>query len=295
MSSPKQLVSRVYDEKPTKEAPVFDGALRVAGRVCRARLGAVEDLIERYAAPHIDVPQAARDALSLRLEGGWGISCGLRRRGWNPDVDIVGLEHVIDADRAGAGTILWQMSFGPATPFHNALADAGFPLVHLSGPTHLVRHDDWWATRIESPLLRLGECRRLAERLEVSTDGSLGYLKTIADRLGSNAVVSIRGDMTRGRTNVVAPLLGFDTPFPTGAPALAHSTGAALMPVATMRLGVNRYRVVVEPPIDVDRTLRRAEFRRLAVLDYVARLDERVRLNPGSWPGWPAIARLEAA
>ena len=277
------------------ETALVKRALRVAGHAHKARLAALEDLIGRYADPQVDAEQAARNVIGLSLEYKWGRACGLRRRGWNPAVDVVGLEHVSGGYQAGRGTILWQMSFGPPTVFHNALADAGFPLVHLSSPNHLATYDDWWAVHVASPLLRTGECRRLAERIEVSTDGSLGYLKAVADRLATNAVVSIRGDMSKGRINVAAPLLGFDTYYPTGAPALAHRTGAVLLPIATMRVGVNRYQVVIEPPIGADRSLLRGEFRQRAVREYAARLDRRVRLNPGSWRGWSALARRDSA
>jgi lauroyl/myristoyl acyltransferase len=62
----------------------------------------------------------------------------------------------------------------------------------------------------------------------------------------ANACVFIAGEHA-GRRNVVAPFLGREQAFATGAWSLARSTGAALLIGQSHRVASGAYRVVIEP------------------------------------------------
>jgi lauroyl/myristoyl acyltransferase len=228
----------------------------------------------------------ARDNLSMHLEEDLGRVRGLHRAGWTPEIDLVGIEELEAALAQGRGAILWRMSFACSPVANAALWNAGHPLVHLSHPLHGAArwHGKFWARYIPR-LYVTAENRFLRERVLLSESGSFEYLRVLLGRLEANAVVSIFGDIS-GRQNVEVPVIGQPMSFATGSPSLARRVGCALLPVHVVWLGPQKYRVVIEPAIKVDRALSRNEFGRQAVAEFARRLELRVLEHPASWRNW---------
>ena len=209
----------------------------------------------------------------------------LHRRGAPVDISLDGLEHLEAALVEGNGAILWWSFFCSSHIPKQALGEAGYPLVHLSDWDHGARGFNLPGLRLFAPLWIRAEVRHLEERVVKPRGASLDYMRRLQDALQANMVLSIFGNL-RGRAPIRAELLGTQRRLASGAPSLAHSTGAGLLTMYAVRTGSNRFRVVIERPLPVDRGLDRRAFVEAAVAEYVRRVDATVRRHPDSWYRW---------
>lgn len=235
-----------------------------------------------------DLTEQARGQYQMMLEDAWARARNLHARGWEPKTTVVGLERIREAQAAGVGTILWGMSFGNTLIVKIGLWRAGVPLVHLSMANHGAWSEAWIARNVLGPLYRRMENRYLRERVVIPWDGSTGaVMKTLLQRLSrDNAVVSIIGDVRRGTRNIATPFFDAQAQFAVGSPSLAWKTGAALLPVYSVREGTGRYRIVIDEPIGVDRQLDRKEYVLRAVEEFSTRMQAAIVRHPGSWSKW---------
>ena len=237
-------------------------------------------------------PNAGRDprALSeeyttMRLEDMWGRVRGLRRFGWRPDIEIEGLQHVHEALERGRGVILWSMRFSSTTAIKQALFHAGLPMTHLSRRDHGSPSKTSLGVGIVGPLYCRAENAYLTERVRIPLDGSLGYLNTLRQRLRENGCISIFGEH-EGLQSAEVSVLGARWRFALGAPSLAWLEDAQLLTAYALRTAPSRYRVVIEKPIKVDRSLPRKVFATRALEEFAARLERLIIAYPGQWQGW---------
>ena len=257
----------------------------------RLRPGAVKRLAEkmkdrlRVEAGYCDFVEMARQHYLMRFETGWGRIRGMHGAGWSPDVTIEGLQKVTQGLSAGRGVILWRMAFCSGPAVMHACRRAGLPLVHLSRAGHGSTQLSRLGLRTVCKLWQRAENQRLEERVVIPVDGSLEYVQVLLDRLARNRVLSIVGEHA-GKGNVTARLLGVDREFATGAPALAWELGATLLTLYAVREAPCRYRVVIDPPICMDRGLDRRTAVRRAVEEYAHRLEQRIVEHPAEWRGW---------
>ncbi len=278
---------------PQSARPGLAERLTTAGaRIRRVDLDRVAHAVGAW------LPEVSRDECraiaaemrAVRIEQAMCRGYGVFRRGWPARITVRGIEHLHAAHTEGRGVIVWLMSFLDATPFNIIAAAAGHPVTHLSLPTHGVWGEARLSQLIFAPIVLRGELRSQGRRVLITRPG-LDYVRDLVSVLESeHGTVTIRGDESEGRLKVEAPHLGGVASFPTGAPSLAHRTGAALLTTATIRRGPLDHEVVVDPPVGVSRGLDRRTFQREAVREYARRLDERVRTHPGSRPSWPFLA-----
>ena len=221
----------------------------------------------------------------MRAEAHWLRVRSLHRRGAPVDISLDGLEHLEAALVEGNGAILWRSFFCSSHIPKQALGEAGYPLVHLSDWDHGARGFNLPGLRLFAPLWIRAEVRHLEERVVKPRGASLDYMRRLQDALQANMVLSIFGNL-RGRAPIRAELLGTQRRLASGAPSLAHSTGAGLLTMYAVRTGPNRFRVVIERPLPVDRGLDRRAFVEAAVAEYVRRVDATVRRHPDSWYRW---------
>lgn len=230
--------------------------------------------------------------ITMGLEEDLGRIRGLHRRGWQPDIEVAGLEHVEAGLEAGKGVLLWRMSSASSPVAKVALAKAGHPLVHLSSPLHGRSrwHGKLWGRYIPR-LYATAENRFLKERVVLAKQGNFDYLRVLLDRLGANEVVSIIGDSDEGRQNVEASILGKRVKFASGAPALARRSGCVLLTLYAVRKGPQSYRVIIDPPVELNQGDNRSRFIRDAVQEYARRLESHIVDAPDSWRRWPGGRR----
>lgn len=204
---------------------------------------------------------------------------------WRPRITLVGGEHVREALEAGKGGILWvaPFVFGDLVTkmaFHRA----GFRVTHLSRPGHGVSGSSL-GMRFLNPLWTTAERRYLAERLVMTPDASAGVLRELVRRVRENQLISITIS-AQGQRRHSAPFFHGARAVAGGAPTLAHRSGAALLPVFTVRNADGSFGTTVEPPLrtppdpDTEMAVRHLVTQVLRLLEsYVARW-------PDQYGGW---------
>ncbi len=248
---------------------------------------ATEAFIRRVCGPRaseFDAAAGARNYYLGKFEYAVGRVRGMHPRRWDPQIEVDGLEHVEAALERGNGAILWRADMADTLVLQRAMWQSGHPLVQLSSAGHGATNSDF-SYRITAPLYARPENAYLRERVTIPPDWSYGYLPRLMRELKANRVVAILGELV-GRQNVHVSVFGKTRVLATGAPAIAHRTGAALIPVATSREGPWRYRIRLGAPIEVDRSLPRR-----AALDGPTRafarfIEDAVIENPGDYNGW---------
>lgn len=209
--------------------------------------------------------------------------------GWEPALRIAHFDRVADALHAGGGVVLWV-----AHAFHGHLGSkigfrrAGLDVVHLSTPAHgfsASRFGVRYLNRIQTRI----EDRYIAERVLLPLPGQKGSgqsaaMQTLVKRLRANKAVSITGQRGTGRT-VDARFLDGTLPLAPGAPALAHLTGAKLLPVFAFRAEDGAIEVTVEPEIALTGNSRESAVAR-AAQDFATLSEPYALRYPGQWLSW---------
>jgi len=267
---------------------------RVVGRFTRTSLGMREAWIERIEdrmrrvfgsrLPDADYRELAKSYCAMTRETQW-----LRMRAFHTsdlpvEISLEGLEEIEQAFALGRGVILWGMSFADTLLVKLALSRANIPLVYLSSEQHGVP-SPWteFGVRFVGPFHNAAENRFLAERLLIPAKDSLGYMRTLTNRLRGNSCVYIRGDIKSFRNNVVVPILGREVAFAPGAPGIAHKLGSRLLPMHVIREGSFRYRAVIGPPITVSPDQPRKQAIRDAIAQFAELIERTALAFPSSW------------
>ncbi|MFN0177994.1 MAG: hypothetical protein ACKVZ0_04280 [Gemmatimonadales bacterium] len=213
----------------------------------------------------------------------WGLREYLRHRR-HPPIAVAGLGQVASALAANRGAILWVGRFTWASIITKVgLHGAGCPVTHLSRPTHGFGTSPFAVRRLNPVWTRIEE-RFLRERLVMEPGSETTALRALRGRLADNGVVSISvGD--EGARTIEVPFLDGRLRLATGPLHLAAASGAALLPVFTLREPTGTFRVEIEPALSVTAEEERDERDARMARDYAARLERWVRRYPGQWLG----------
>jgi lauroyl/myristoyl acyltransferase len=271
--------------------------------VTRARVSELAEALEGSSI------ERSPDDLRLAILDGYmeerlQILCAHRPGGWHPRLRLLGRAHLETALMRGHGAILWAAPLSYADlVIKMALAQAGFAVSHLStfargfSPNACVQHSQSrFAMRVLSPLRTRIEDRHLRERIALSPEGSLAYARQLERRLRANGIVSIRaGD--GGHRTVATPFLTGSLRLATGAPSLAVTSGASLLPVLVSRVAAGVYDVIIEPSLTDAREAigtRAHPGGRHELIDELSRryariLEQHVLRHPELWSGWYAL------
>ncbi len=209
-----------------------------------------------------------------------------RPGGWHPRMRLEGEAHLKAALAHGKGAVLWVAPFvfnsGP-TKF--ALHRAGYGLFHLSSPQH-----GYSETRFGVGCLNRVRCipeeRHLAERVVFDRNAPATAMRRLMRALKAGGVVSIVAASTEGSDVVKGPVFGGRLPVAVGAPRLAGSTGAPLLPVFTVRDRQAGFRIVIEEPIALDPGQSPDERCVAATREFLRRSEPWVRRYPEQWRAW---------
>ncbi len=200
-------------------------------------------------------------------------------------LEPVGTDTLDEALQRKRGVVLWisPHAHSDLAP-KKALASAGYPLHHLSAPSHPFSSTRFGALFL-NPIRVRAVSRYLALRVLVVYGKSRPAIDALRRVLSDNGIVSIMAVGTGQRT-IEFPFLGGTVELAGGAPGLAHDTGAALLPVFVLPDGPDKCRIELGPDLnrhtegDRDRAI-------LAMAEhYVRLLDPVVRAHPASWQGW---------
>jgi lauroyl/myristoyl acyltransferase len=217
-----------------------------------------------------------------------------RPGGWRPVTRIDGRERIEAALQRGTGVILWTAPFrfsDLATKI--GMHAGGYALTHLSMPDH-----GWSSTRFGvrwlNPVWTAVESRYVKERVVIDTDDPKHATERIRSAVRANGIVSITAIRGAARRPAAIRILQARYRLGLGAPMLAHDTGAALLPVFTVRRPDGSFHILIDEPVPIDATLPRPEAALAAVEEMGRRIERQVRLAPGQWNWWD-MERISAA
>ena len=231
----------------------------------------------------------AREYARQRLEDRWLRGRNLHRRPALVKSVVTGLEHYQLGLDSGKGVILWRGRFCDAPAVNASLWRAGVKASHLS----LDRHGSTASQlgiAVVSPLWARSEARWLKRRIVMRTDGGFEYIHDLLDVLEGNGTLSIFAEGTHtSRAPVTTTLFGIETAIPPGAPAFAHRTGAALLPVFAASPAPLQYHITIGSPIEIDPAIDRRRYVQLASEEFTGRLEDAIGRSPASWTRWPDL------
>lgn len=202
---------------------------------------------------------------------------------WHPKIAVAGTEHIEHALAAGRGVVLWYCPFTHAdVVFKKGMYQAGYRVNHLSALTHGFS-DTRFGVAVLNPIKTSVESRYLKERC-VMHPGRVGEtIRALLDRLRNKELVSVTA-LQSGRRIGVRPLFGGSLHLAKGAPNLALSTGAALLPIFVVPTD-DGYEVRIEPPLTAHSDdIERAEEE--CITAYLPLLERYVSRYPWLWRGW---------
>jgi lauroyl/myristoyl acyltransferase len=213
------------------------------------------------------------------------------RSGWNPMLRLEGAAHLDSALAAGRGAVLWVANFCfNALATKKALHDAGYRLWHLSRPEHGFSRSTAGIALYNG--IRTGAERQQLEGRIVFERDRPGAAAVAAMRvLAQNGILSITAGDWEGQRIAGIDVCGGKLQLAVGAPRLARLSGAALLPVFTVRGGDRQtIRVVVEPALAVPSGGEADAALQGAAQAFGRVLEGYVRRYPAEWRDW---ARLE--
>jgi len=205
--------------------------------------------------------------------------------GWRPTIQLLGREHVTVAQDNGQGVVLWVSQF-----IHHPLVaklafhQAGIAVNHLTHPRHgfsSSRFGMRFLNRIQTTV----EDRFLETRVTLARDSAAEATATLRRCLEAGGVVSMTAGRA-GRQPVEVPFLGAKLRLAVGAPNLALTTGAALLPVFPIRASGGDFTVTIAPPIVFEPGAEPGEVLKSAAYRYARSLEPYVARHPDQWVGW---------
>ena len=195
--------------------------------------------------------------------------------------NVVGLEHITQAQARGTGIVLALPHLGNWEAAGAKAEQIGIPVLAVAETLPNPRLVDWFIDvrrQLGIEVVLIGQGRKVTEQL----------LK----RLKSGGTIALMSDRDLSGRGVEVDFFGERTTVPTGPVALADRTGATLLPVGCYFNERRGHTFVVRPPLELasegtrgDRVAKGAQ--RLADV-----LEEIIREAPDQWhlfqPNWPS-------
>jgi lauroyl/myristoyl acyltransferase len=212
-----------------------------------------------------------------------------RPGGWRAPISIDNEIALRRGLEAGRGVILWVGHFVfNGLPLKKALGQAGYSVHHLSRPEHGFSSSRY-GIKVLNPVRSHIEERYLAQRVMIERGAEHRAIREAHRLLSKGEIISITAGHWEGKRIAYAPIGNAGLPISIGAPSLANSTGATLLPLFIARdrpTGDAGFRVIVGDPIDCSQANSRDESVRAAVGDFARQLVPLVQKYPDQWRGW---------
>jgi lauroyl/myristoyl acyltransferase len=268
-------------------APMPEAKVAERGERVRRFLESEASMAEALAPEDI-----VREIVARKIESVLQYLRHCRPGGWQPAIRVTGAEQVAAGLEGGRGVILWVSQF-----VHHSLVakmafhQAAIPVSHLSHPRHGFSGSRFCMAVLNRVQTRV-EDRFLEARVMLGLDDSAAAMAELRRCLGANGVVTITV-RDSGRRPVEVPFGGGRIRLAVGGANLAHTTGAALLPVFPVREADGAFRVAIEPAIAPaiaqNHGGERGPALAAAAAAYAERLEGYVARYPGQWTGWSEL------
>lgn len=204
---------------------------------------------------------------------------------------VEGREHLDAALKQGRGVLLFQAHFGAFQMTMPAIGYLGYTMNQISASAAV------WKENADSQAhKKMFDIKARCEyALPVKHISVTESLRPVFRALEKNEIVGITVDGGGGKKVVPLRFLGRDANFQTGAPDLAISTGAAIIPAFILTEAGLRHRLVLHPPILPDPAAGKEENRIAILRAFAAILEGYVQKRPDHYGYTLGLRRLRAA
>src|SRR5690606_2430916 len=136
-----------------------------------------------------------------------------------------------------------------------------------------------------NPIMTTIENRYVASRVTMPAEGTAGAMRKLRKLLDANQVVIVTAGVEARRT-LLAPLQRGRMRLAPGSFGLSLSSGAALLPVFTMREPSGIFRCLIGAPLSSDHPDAKADAIPEMAARYTEALAAHVQRYPGQWRHW---------
>ncbi len=179
-------------------------------------------------------------------------------------------EHIRPNIEKGRGVVMLSAHIGSAEMAGQGLIPLNIPCFAVTEPVKPAR------------LSRMLNSIRSTHGVEFMPVG-VRSAKRIMRILRDGGTVALMGDRDISGPKMLLPFFGEETWMPTGPVEVALRTGAAIVPSFAARRGRYVIDADAEPPIEIERTDDLQADVRTAMLEYISRLEARLRAEPEQW------------
>ncbi len=194
----------------------------------------------------------------------------LRLENLEENVSIEGWHHLTKAVADGSGVIIASAHLGNFEVAAQVLALRGIKM------TIFVEAFDSTPFLRNIAKLRQGNGARI---LPVST----GALREGLQILRNGGTIGIVCDRNIQGNGLKVSFFGEETSVPSGAISLAFRTGAAIVPIFSVRKSSDRFAIYIEPPLELVHTGNRTQSVRANLENLVSTMERYIRQYPEQW------------
>jgi len=202
-------------------------------------------------------------------------------RWYNERLDIEGEEYLKAAQESGRGAVIASTHFGNPEMAVQPLAAKGYSILGLTEPLEPKALNDftqWMRSRHGHVYRTLG----------------YGGLSETIRRLKRGGLAAVLIDRDVAGTGIPTQFCGAEARINVGAADLALRTGAELIPAKSWRLPGYRFKVRIEPPLELVRTGDMDADVRTNMERLLPTFEEQLRSDPGQWAVLSAIWKKPA-
>jgi lauroyl/myristoyl acyltransferase len=191
-------------------------------------------------------------------------------RFFRENLRIEGFEHIERASAAGKGLVIATIHYGNPEYVAQSMSARGYSFFALTEPLEPQALADLYQELRSSQGQTFMPVSRSAMKAAIRHVRAGGVLCIVCDRDIQHAGVEV-------------PFFGAPARVPSGAVDLARHTGAALIPAVARRVGRDRFRLYVEPPMTLCNTGRHEEDTRANVARLIQHFEPYLRRDPSQW------------
>jgi lauroyl/myristoyl acyltransferase len=245
-------------------------------------------------APELAISAGAAASIlnAHRLESYFQYLRDYRPGGWKTETRIDNEPVLKEVVQSGRGAVLWVGHFVyNGLPLKKGMHSAGYEVFHLSRPEHGFSTTRF-GMRCLNPIRSIIEERYLAKRIIIERGAEHKAVREAHRLLKQGKTISITAGHWEGRQLAFAPIGEGFLPMSTGAPSLAHATGAALIPIFIVREdGI--FRIIVGDEIGMAKNSRENAVRE-AIAKFAQQLSSYAVAYPDQWRGWKYLKPSDA-
>ncbi len=199
---------------------------------------------------------------------------------------VHGIGNLDSAIKLNKGVVLLGFHFGSYGVPLAVLSFRGYTLYQHAVLSHLYSGKSFSLLDREILKIKMKCHSSVPVKMIYHKDGN--YAGKLVRCLKQNGILVIMGDGSRGGRFTTVKFLGKKIAISTGPATLAGITGAAIVPVFTVRESDKRHRVIIHDPIFVEHN--DPESIEGAVSEYTGLLEDYVLEYPGHWYTWDRLS-----